>query len=163
MGHWKGNRLGDGGFSKPHLDDGRAQEYATEIVTLRLIHSRPALPSRFRALLKLDFPRVKHIHAQLRNTATNYVQRFIDQCPDLKTLSIERWTCPVSKIFCICSAARNLTHLNVSVESRPTQDESDSNMEGDSNRDGNIDYSTSLVRGIPTLQYASRKTAKAKA
>ncbi|KAH0419409.1 hypothetical protein CcaCcLH18_14381 [Colletotrichum camelliae] len=103
----------------------------------------------------MDFPRVKHIHARLRNTATNYVQRFINRCPDLKTLSIERWTCPASKIFCLCSAAGNLTHLNVSVESGPAQDESDSDIEGDSNRDSNIGSITSLVRGIPTLQYAN--------
>ncbi|KAH0419498.1 hypothetical protein CcaCcLH18_14367 [Colletotrichum camelliae] len=48
----------------------------------------------------------------------------------------------------------------MSVESGPTQDESNSDMEGDSDGDGNIDSSTSPVRGIPTLQYANLMFAK---
>ncbi|KAE9565878.1 hypothetical protein CGMCC3_g17943 [Colletotrichum fructicola] len=99
----------------------------------------PALPSHFQALLKLDFPRVKHIHARLRSTATNYVQR---------------------KIFCICSPAVNLTHLNVGVDSGPTQDESDSNMKADSDGGGGIGDTPSPVRGIPTLQHANLMFAK---
>lgn len=142
------------------MDDGRAQEYATEIVNLRLIHSRPALPSHFQALLRLDFPLVKHIHARLRSTATNYVQRFMDRCPGLTTLTLERWTCPVSKIFCICSSAMKFTHLNVGVDSGPTQDESDSNMEAGSDGGGGIGDTTSPVRGIPTLQHANLMFAK---
>ncbi|KAF3805849.1 hypothetical protein GCG54_00015409 [Colletotrichum gloeosporioides] len=55
-------------------------------------------------------------------------------------------------------AAGNLTYLNVSVDSGPTRDESDSDM--DSEWDGNSGDDTGLSRGIPTLQPASLIFAK---
>ncbi|KAF4881403.1 hypothetical protein CGCFRS4_v015593 [Colletotrichum fructicola] len=142
------------------MEDGRPQEYAAEIDNLRLVYNSPAPPVRFLVLMEIDFLRIEHLHAQLRNTATHCVQQSINQCPGLTSLTIERWTFYVRNTFFIASAAGNFTHLNVSVDSRPTREKSDSEMDCDG--DGDIGDDVGLDRGIPTLQHANVIFAKKK-